>query len=56
MTESCGRAVAAGMRRKAEVYSDYNDAALVWQCVQLLPQIAGTFRARIQFAKFSKIC
>ena len=41
VTESCGRAMAEGMRRKAEVYSNYNDAALVWQCVQVLPQIAG---------------
>ena len=41
------------MRRKAEVYSNYNDAALVWQCVQVLPQIAGKLVTTIHFAKFS---
>ena len=56
VTESCGRALAAGMRRKAEVYRNYNDAALVWQCVQVLPQIAGKFQQTIQFAKFTQIC
>ena len=56
VTESCGRAVAAGMRRKAEVYSDYNDAALVWHCVQLLPHLAGKFPPTRRFAKFSQIC
>ena len=53
VTESCGRAVADGMRRKAEVYNSYNDAALVWQCVQALPQIAGKLVSTIHFAKFS---
>ena len=44
------------MRRKAEVYSDYNDAALVWHCVQLLPHLAGKFPPTRRFAKFSQIC
>ena len=53
VTETCGRAMAAGMRRRAEVYKNYNEAALVWQCVQVLPQIAGREVPTIQFAKFS---
>ena len=36
-----GLAVAEGMRRRAEVYKDYNDAAILWQVCRVLPQIAG---------------
>ena len=34
-------AVAEGMRRRAEVYKSYNDAAILSQVCRVLPQIAG---------------
>ena len=39
--ERVGLAEAVGMRRKAEVYNQYNDAAKLWQVCRVLPQIAG---------------
>ena len=36
-----GKALAEGMRLRAEVYNGYNDAAMRWQVCHALPQIAG---------------